>query len=180
MNLNDRAEFDAWILHLCMKLDMHVLASGIVEGNMPRLENRPQIMTRTTTAIKGKPRNSTELRKSLVPKKRIIYMKSKDAREYASPTIAQLNTQKTIDMPYDRPVAVYLRVFYRTPITSGSGADLNGELFYNLMQCQKGKKQGAGLISDDRWIGEKHLIRRFDKENPRVEWAITELTTRAE
>jgi len=169
-----RNGFGSWIEHLVMDRQIDIISAGTVEGHLPRIENSPQLSVRSSTKITGRPRNASELRKSLTTKKRVTYRKSAAAIAYIAPTIIQLSPHK-LKEPIARPIAVHLRVFYRTPITSGSGADLNGELFYNCLQSNKGKSKGAGLIADDSWIGHKELSRLFDKVHPRVEWVIAEL-----
>jgi len=138
---------------------MKILLSGIIEGNLPRLENQRIPVSKPVLGLNKKG--------LLSMRRKVRFIKSADAQQYikiAIPQMAAIRTEMITDF-----IAVWLRIFYRTDVKKGNSADLNGELFYNVLEKAK-------AIENDRQIVEKHLVRYYDKKRPRVEFMITEPT----
>ncbi len=62
-----------------------------------------------------------------------------------------------------KPLVGYVTVYYQS-----MRSDVDVELVWDCLQK-------AGVVANDRYIREKHIIGRIDKKNPRVEIQIEEM-----
>jgi len=91
--------------------------------------------------------------------KKIMVIKSENALNYSKSFVLQMLQYK-----YDliiSPVILTATIFYQS-----KRSDLSEELLMDLLQECK-------LIKNDRQIWEKHIYKKIDKENPRVEFEVT-------
>lgn len=82
------------------------------------------------------------------------FIVSKDATAYKKTFDNQC---PQIPQPMSRNIILYARIYYRS-----NRSDLCDTLLSDLLQS-------SGIITNDRYIVEKHLYKFIDKQNPRVE-----------
>lgn len=117
----------------------------IVNGHLPRKSNSRRIFRSAKT---GRP----------------IIAKSTEALQYEKDFARQINGNMKIGIgSADNPLRLTAYIYYRS-----NRSDLSDELLCDLLQK-------SGVISDDRYIKEKHLYGGKDQNNPRVELEIEEI-----
>lgn len=92
-----------------------------------------------------------------------LSIKSPQARIYEASCIEQLNRQKTVTEPLERPVLVEITIWYKSKLS-----DLDPSIILDCMQK-------AGIYKNDRLVYEMVLHKKHDKDNPRSEVTVSEL-----
>ena len=90
-------------------------------------------------------------------------IKSKNAIEWMDTAVLQVmvSARQQQVTQYTQPVALYADVYYRS-----ERSDLSSELLMDALEK-------SNLIKNDRQIHHQTLTRYVDRQNPRVEWTLT-------
>lgn len=93
-------------------------------------------------------------------------IKSKEALAYERSALKQLSVFKESGKEtITNPVGVTMTIYYKS-----KRPDLDPSLVLDIMEK-------AGIYKNDRQVYGMHLIKKFDKENPRAEIDVCELET---
>lgn len=122
---------------------------GVIEGPLPSMKNGRRIVTRGARGF-GRP----------------VSIKSEDAlgffakvRDAFWVAVAE-QTINAGSVPMKGRLVLTATVYYPS-----LRSDLDVELLKDSLQA-------AGLIENDRWIREEHLVAEVDRERPRVEFTV--------
>lgn len=113
-----------------------------------------------TGTIPGEPASKANSRQLVTIHGRPAFIKSAKARAYEHAAKLHLLTLKL--KPFERPVKVTLRIFYRT-----QRPDLDPSVVLDVMQ--------GHCFRNDRLVREMHLFHGIDKANPRTEFLVMEI-----
>lgn len=114
---------------------------------------------------------------------RIFAYNNGTPRMFKNPTVAkyvedarlQIKTQLKEHHAFTGPIKIESTIYYQS-----RRSDLDISLVQDILEQKIDKKYKVvifeGVYKNDRQVEEIHLIRKIDKENPRVEVIITELS----
>ena len=116
-----------------------------------------------TGVILGHMPRKSNSRRIVKIKNTVRSIKSKNAIEWMATAVLQVmvSARQQQVTQYTQPVALYADVYYRS-----ERSDLSSELLMDALE-------NADIIKNDRQIHHQTLTRYVDRQNPRVEWTLT-------